>query len=125
MNLLAIASSFERLGKMVKWDDPKAVLAELDDALERLEIWYVVRFGRKLPAALGQPSLPSVELRIELLNVAHALSNLEIAINMGLAEQGRCANIALEAIHTLRGVRVGVQQLVPPGTQERGQQAGA
>ncbi|MCW8133555.1 MAG: hypothetical protein KIS92_24640 [Planctomycetota bacterium] len=108
MNLLSIASSLDELGQSEKWAQTAEVLRALDEAMERLEIWYVLRFGRKIPLQAA-PSAAPPDLRLELLSVSHTLSNLEIAMNMGLAEQDRCSLLALEALQSLRTIRNGVQ----------------
>lgn len=124
MNLLSIASSLDQLGRLASWDKSKVVLSQIDENMERLEIWYVLRFGRKVPPP-STPLTPPPDLRLELLAVSHTLSNLEIAINMGLAEHERCSGIALEALQNLRAIRGGIYAMQQNQGNDREMMAGA
>lgn len=78
-------------------------ISRLNEVVDQVEVWYVLKFARPLPAVpTNEDCVASLS---EFRTLGHVLSNVEAAMLFGLAHKEQCAAMALAAIQQLRQLR--------------------
>jgi len=75
----------------------------LNEVVDQVEIWYVLKFGHPLPA--GTNAYEHISSPTEFRTLGHVLCNVEAALQFDLAHKEQCAAMALAAIQQLRQLR--------------------
>jgi len=78
-------------------------ISRLNEVVDQVEVWYVLKFGRTLPTVpTAEDGMAAIS---EFRTLGHVLSNVEAALLFGLAHKEQCAIMALAAIQQLRQLR--------------------